>query len=360
MQHLEYAAQLRLKSQSLLAQLAQHGVVAKLVRPPVSGPRLHYRHKARLGVRALPSKQGGEQVLVGFRESFSSRVARMSDCKVLALPFAQLLPDLQATLEKLSQKHRIPQIEVAAGDVEQAIIVRHLDPLDAADRAHLIALARRYGIRVYLQSAGYDSLELLWPLRAEPWLTYSLVDFGLTYRFQVTDFTQVNPYMNRMLANAVACALRPEPGTVVADLFCGIGNFSLPIARLGGLVKGYEASAGAIARARSNASLNGLGAQCEFHIADLYDPDYELPADAQQVLLDPPRSGAGPHLATWLRSPSLQRLAYVSCNPVTFASDAAVLVEQGFTLAQVGIFDMFPHTSHVETLGVFVREAGNL
>jgi len=360
MQHLDYEVGLQLKSQSVFVELDRHGIVPRLVRASVSGPRLHYRHKARLGVRCLPAKSGGEagdELLVGFRESFSSRVARISDCKVLAVPLAGLLPDLQATLGKLNQKHRIPQVEVVAGDVEQAFIVRHLEPLDKADREHLTGLARRHGIRAYLQAGGYDTLELLWPRSAEPWLTYSIIDFGLTYRFYVTDFIQVNPYMNRMLASSVACAVCPEPGIVVADLFCGIGNFSLVVARLGGLVKGYEANAGAIARAQTNAALNGLASRCEFRVADLYDPDYELPADVQQLLLDPPRSGAGPHLDVWLRSRALQRVVYISCNPVTFASDAAVLIKNGFTLAEVGIFDMFPHTSHVETLGVFVREA---
>jgi 23S rRNA (uracil1939-C5)-methyltransferase len=266
-----------------------------------------------------------------------------------------LLPDLQATIASLTLKDRIPQVEVAAGDSEQAIIVRHLDPLDTADRDQLAALAHRRRIRIYLQSAGYDTLELLAPLGASPWLTYSIQEFGLTYRFQVTDFTQVNPYMNRVLANRVALALQPDPEAVVADLFCGIGNFSLVMARLGAQVKGFEANAGAIERARSNAALNGVASRCEFHVADLYDPAYELPDDARYLLLDPPRSGAGTNLASWVRKRALERVVYVSCNPVTFASDAAVLIGRGFTLEEVGIFDMFPHTSHVETLGVFVR-----
>jgi len=351
MQHLDYQVQLQLKARALVSELQAHGVVPGLVRAPVSGPRLHYRHKARLGVRCL----GGEEVLVGFRESFSSRVARGLDCKVLAEPLADLLPDLQTTIASLTLKDRIPQVEVAAGDSEQAIIVRHLDPLDRADRDQLTALAHRRRIRIYLQSAGYDTLELLAPLGASPWLTYSIQEFGLTYRFQVTDFTQVNPYMNRVLANRAALALQPDPEAVVADLFCGIGNFSLVMARLGAQVKGFEANAGAIERARANAALNGVASRCEFQVADLYDPAYELPDDARYLLLDPPRSGAGTNLAAWLRKRALERVVYVSCNPVTFASDAAVLIGQGFTLEEVGIFDMFPHTSHVETLGVFVR-----
>ncbi len=361
LQHLDYGLQLQLKSEALLKELGRHNVLPVLVRAPVSGPQLHYRHKARLGVRCLRSQENGEaeHVLVGFRESFSSRVARISDCKVLALPLAELLPGLRATLAQLAGKHRIPQVEVAAGDVEQAIIVRHLEPLDTADRRLLSRFARDHDTRVYLQSAGYDSLELLWPAMAEPWLTYSLADFGLTYRFHVTDFTQINPYINRELARSVAIALNPAPGTVVADLFCGIGNFSLVLARLGAVVKGYEASAGAIASAQSNALLNGVTSQCEFQVADLYDPRYEIPRAAQQLLLDPPRSGAGPNLDVWLRSPALRRVAYVSCNPASFASDAAVLINRGFALREVGIFDMFPHTSHVETLGVFDRDVAS-
>lgn len=320
---------------------------------------MHYRHKARLGVRCLPAKAGaelGEQLLVGFRESFSSRVSRISECTVLAAPLAGLLPDLQVTLSTLKQKHRIPQVEVVAGDVEQAFIVRHLEPLDKADRDRLKDLARTHGMRAYLQPGGYDTLELLWPARADSSLTYSNIDFGLTFRFDVTDFIQVNPFMNRVLASWVAAAVRPVAGAVVADLFCGIGNFSLVLARLGAHVLGFEVNAGAIARAEENAALNGLGSRCEFRVADLYDPIYELPADASQLLIDPPRSGAGPHLDAWLRSKTLQRVVYISCNPVTFASDAAVLVENGFTLGEVGVFDMFPYTSHVETLGVFSRE----
>lgn len=357
-QHLDYRVGLELKSKSLLTELDRLGVRAALIHPPVSGPLMHYRHKARLGVRCLPAKAGVEaaQLLVGFRESFSSRVARISECTVLATSLAGLLPDLQATLSTLSQKHRIPQVEIVAGDVEQAFIVRHLEPLDEADRGRIKDLARAHGMRVYLQSGGYDTLELLWPTRADPWLTYSNVDFGLTFRFGVTDFIQINPFMNRVLSSWVAAAVRPVSGTVVADLFCGIGNFSLVLARLGGHVLGYEVNAGAIARAEENAALNGLASRCEFRVADLYDPIYQLPADASQLLLDPPRSGAGPHLDAWLRSTTLQRVVYISCNPVTFASDAAILVKNGFTLREVGVFDMFPHTAHVETLGVFARE----
>lgn len=350
LQHADYAAQLRHKVKTLHSALAGNAVEAELERPPVAGPRLYYRHKARMGVRRV-----GENVLVGFRESFSSRVVRMSHCTILAPPLAQLFPDLQATIGKLERRDRIPQIELVAGDRETAVVVRHLVPLESADRRLLTCFAQAQNSRLVLQSGGYDSLELLWPPDAKRWLSYSLIDFGLTFRFGLDDFVQINPHVNRELARAVATALERRRRSVVADLFCGVGNFSLVLARRGLAVRGYDAGTGAIARAKLNAALNGVAPRCEFRRADLYHPGHVLPQDVDQLLLDPPRSGAGPNLESWLRSPMLDRVVYVSCNPVTFASDAARLVRCGFGLADVGIFDMFPHTAHVETLGIFVR-----
>jgi 23S rRNA (uracil1939-C5)-methyltransferase len=349
LQHLEHGAQLRHKEKVLLDALAANGVVPQSVRRPVSGPRLHYRHKARLGVRCV-----GDNLLVGFRESFSSRVVRMADCRILAEPLARCLPDLQSTLSSLRERHRVPQVELVAGDDSQAVIVRHLDPLGPESQVRLEEMSRRLRMRVYLQAGGYDSLMLLGAPGKRPKLTYSIMEFGVTYRFDVADFVQVNPAINRALASSVAVALDPRPGITIADLFCGIGNFSLVLARHGAKVKGFEASAGAIERARENADLNGLEHRCEFDLADLYDSGYAIPAGTQRLLLDPPRSGAGPHLARWLSGTELERVVYVSCNPMTFASDAAVFEKQGFALIDVGVFDMFPQTAHVETLGVFV------
>ncbi len=181
------------------------------------------------------------------------------------------------------------------------------------------------------------------------------MEFGVTYRFDVADFVQVNPAINRALAASVVAAMSPRPGVTITDLFCGIGNFSLVLARQGAMVKGYELSAGAVDRAQENAGLNALDHGCEFKVADLYDPSYAIPSGTQRLLLDPPRSGAGPHLARWLSGIELERVVYVSCNPATFASDAAVLQAHGFALMDVGVFDMFPQTAHVETLGIFVR-----
>ncbi len=349
LQHLEHGAQLRQKEKVLLEALAANGVVPEHVRRPVSGPRLHYRHKARLGVRCV-----GDDLLVGFRESFSSRVVRMSDCRILAEPLARCLPDLQSTLSGLREKRRVPQVELIAGDDAQALIIRHLDPLSPESQVELEEMSRRLHMQVYLQPGGYDSLVLLGAPGTRPKLTYSIMEFGVTYRFDVADFVQVNPAINCALASSVVAALDPGPGIAIADLFCGIGNFSLVLARHGATVGGFEASAGAIERARENADLNGLDHRCEFDVADLYDSGHALPSGTQRLLLDPPRSGAGPHLARWLSETELERVVYVSCNPMTFASDAAVFEKQGFALVDVGVFDMFPQTAHVETLGVFV------
>lgn len=355
LQHLDHSAQLKLKEAALLEALAANGVIPRHVRSPASGPRLHYRHKARLGVRYV-----GDDLLVGFRESFSSRVVRMSDCKILAEPLARCLPDLQATLAGLAEKRRVPQVELVAGDGEQAVIVRHLDPLSCESRTSLEKMSRRINMHVFLQPGGYDSLHVLGAPEGRPKLTYSIMEFGVTYRFDVADFVQVNPAINRALAVSVVGALEPEPGMVIADLFCGIGNFSLVLGRQGARVKGFEASAGAISRARENAQLNGLQHRCEFAVADLYDSRHAIPVDTRRLLLDPPRSGAGPQLARWLSRAELERVVYVSCNPTTFASDAAVLAGHGFALVDVGVFDMFPQTAHVETLGVFARRGSHV
>jgi 23S rRNA (uracil1939-C5)-methyltransferase len=350
LQHLSYAAQLAHKQRIMLSALADLGVSGQLVRAPVASTRLHYRRKARLGVRCL-----GEEVLAGFRERFSSRVARLSDCKTLAYPAAGLLPHLQATLQTLDAKAKIPQVEVVVGDRDVALVIRHLEPLSEHDGERLVAFAERNRVQVYLQPGGYDQITLL-PSRvdARP-LSYSLSEFGVALQFSVTDFIQANALLNEALVSAAVAAMAPLAGKLTLDLFCGIGNFSLPLARRGACVMGYETAPGAVAQARDNARRNGVAGQCEFRAVDLYDPRNGALGDAQLLLLDPPRSGAGPNLRNWLAAPSLRRAVYVSCNPVTFAEDAKVFVDQGFVLAEVGIYDMFPQTAHVETLGVFTR-----
>lgn len=360
LQHLRYPAQLLHKQRQLLMLLAEHGVVPAAVRAPRFGPQFHYRFKARLGARLRD-----DEFLLGFREGFSSLIVRMTDCKTLALPFANALPVLRATLPRLSIAARIPQVELAAGDRDRALIVRHLDALTGHDRTLLARLGAEIATRIYLQPGGHETVH---PLVAgeQRRLGYGNRDFGLYFEFEPTDFVQVNPYVNRMLVRAALLGLTAAPAAerrhragsgrgTVSDLFCGIGNFSLALARAGFDVRGYESSAGAVARARHNARLNGLAARAEFAAADLYDARCGEIPETEYLLLDPPRSGAGVNLGIWAGWRALRRIAYVSCNPRTFASDAALLESHGFTLQEVGIFDMFPHTAHVETLGIFVR-----
>lgn len=349
LQHLDYAAQLRHKAAHLNDLLAAAGVTPERIHAPVSGPRFHYRYKARLGVRVV----GGE-LLAGFREGFSNRVARMSDCKTLAAPFAAMLPHLRDALGDLQAPDRIPQVELAGGDRRFAIIVRHLSALGERDLARLAELEARAGVRVFLQSGGYDTVVPLNP-EGSPYLSYTNPEFGLCFEFLPTDFTQVNPFINRALVQRALLALAPRPGAVATDLFCGIGNFTLALARRGVHVHGRESAAAAVTRGGHNARLNGLEAQAEFAVADLYDAACPDIPESNYLLLDPPRSGAGPNLERWAGSSRVERIAYVSCNPRTFAVDAARLARLGFSLQEVGAFDMFPHTAHVETLGLFVR-----
>jgi 23S rRNA (uracil1939-C5)-methyltransferase len=226
------------------------------------------------------------------------------------------------------------------------------------EEERLAAWAANSGCAIYLQSAGYESLRA--PVSgAEPaLLAYELPAFDLRFEFLPTDFTQVNPHVNRLLVDTVLATLDLPVGSPVIDLFCGIGNFSLALARRGFQVLGLEAAAGAVARAEHNAQRNDLQSRAQFGVADLHavgDRAVALPS-ARALVLDPPRSGAGPNLAAWCRTPDLEQIAYVSCNPETFASDAVVLAAAGFRLVNVRVFDMFPHTAHVETFGFFRRD----
>lgn len=353
MHHMRTGAQLQLKQNLLSAALHEQGVVPKAWTPPHSAGRLGYRRKARMGVR-----QVGVHSLVGFRESFSNRVAHLQSCVALTPELSRMILPLRDLIKKLTIADRIPQIEVAQGDGQCVLMVRHLAPFTAQDMLLWVQLQKQFDVRILLQSKGYDTLKTLDGGPVEP-LGYQILEHGLYMQFLPQQFTQVNLPMNLVLIRQVLAYLGDLRGKSVADLFCGIGNFTLPLARAGARVWGYEGADDAVNMARQNARLNGLEARVEFATLDLYGTDGgdppSLPVAVDAIVLDPPRSGAGAHLPAWLAGFEGQEIVYVSCNPNSFAADAAIITAAGFELEKVGIFDMFPHTAHVETMGYFHR-----
>ena len=352
LQHLDPERQLATKQASLLDLLRHVGPVEpEAVLPPLRGPLLGYRRRARLAVRKVEAKG---RVLVGFRERSSPYVADMHACEVLDPRFGRLLDPLSELIGTLSVADAIPQIELAAGDDRAALVIRHLRPLTDADRSRLVAWGRERDLALFLQPGDPWSLE---PLDGAAPDLVTEVD-GFRFRFGPTDFVQVNAELNRSMVAHVLALLAPEAEETVLDLFCGSGNFSLPLSRRAGLVIGVEGEAALVQRARSNAGDNGV-ANVRFHQADLADqPDADRWTDGRaidRILLDPPRSGAEAVLAELARLEP-KRVVYVSCNPSTLARDAGTLVHQhGFRLRHAGVMDMFPHTAHVESVAVFER-----
>jgi 23S rRNA (uracil1939-C5)-methyltransferase len=355
MQHLEPSAQTAAKQRVLedaLWHLAR--LKPETIFPPISGPAWGYRHRARLSVR-LVAKKGG--VLVGFHEKRSSYVAVMDSCAILPPAISDLIPPLKALVGGMSRPDRLPQIEVSIGDEQRVLVLRNLEPLTAADEDRLRRFADEHRITWYLQPGGPDTAALFHPPEAPP-LAYTLPDFGVALRFRPTDFTQVNHGINRMLVRRAMGLLKPMPGERIADLFCGLGNFTLPIATSGATVVGVEGAKALVERARMNAELNGLGARCEFRVANLFEATEESIAalgKLDKLLIDPPREGAV-EVVKALGPSAPARIVYVSCNPATLARDAAVLVhEKGYALRGAGIASMFPNTSHVESIALFER-----
>jgi 23S rRNA (uracil1939-C5)-methyltransferase len=360
LQHLDPAAQVAVK-QRVLEDALWHiaRVRAGQLLAPIHGETWGYRQRARLSVRHV-AKKGG--VLVGFHERKSSFVADMTSCLVLPPRISALLPELRALVGRLSIRDRLPQIELAIGEGADgpvdALVLRILSPLTDPDEQELAAFAAGHSVQLYVQAQGPASIRPLDPPGRT--LAYSLPDFGLTFEFEPTDFTQVNAGLNRVLVRRAIGCLQPAPGEVVADFFCGLGNFTLPIARQGARVVGVEASRTLVQRAEANAARNGLSEYVRFAVADLFEAtraSIEALGPVDKVLLDPPREGAIA-LVKALPQERLSRIVYVSCNPATLARDAAVLVhERGFALAAAGVANMFPHTAHVESIALFVRGA---
>jgi 23S rRNA (uracil1939-C5)-methyltransferase len=348
-QHADLATQMAAKQDGLEQNLARIGKVhPERMLPMVSGEEWGYRHRARLSVRRVKSKG----VMVGFRERRSTYVTDMHECPVLPARISALIDPLRVLIEQLSVHSRLPQVEVAVGDNAAALVFRHLLPLTEDDHSALRAFADQHSIHVWLQPGGPESAQPFHPAKTD--LYYELPDFGIRVHFRPTDFTQVNHAVNRVLVARAMELLDPQPGERIADLFCGLGNFSLPIARRGAQVIGFEGSRELVERARQNAVANGLVAQ--FEVMDLFAPNLAPYGRFDKLLIDPPRQGAI-EIVNSLGASFPQRIVYVSCDTATLARDAGVLVHtQGYRLAAAGVVNMFPHTAHVESITLFERE----
>ncbi|MCA0175023.1 MAG: 23S rRNA (uracil(1939)-C(5))-methyltransferase RlmD [Proteobacteria bacterium] len=363
MQHLHPAAQVAVKQRALEDQLWHLGKVRpEQVLRPIEGPAWGYRWRARLSVRHV-TKKG--VVLVGFHERKSRYVADMRECHVLPPQMSALLLPLRELIGAMAQRDRLPQIEVALGEGVTALVLRHLEPLIEADLARLRAFAAQHGVQWWLQPKGPDTVHLL---DADgPPLHYRLAEFGLTMPFKPTDFTQVNPHINQVLVRTALDRLAVQPAERVIDWFCGLGNFTLPLATRAREVLGVEGSEALVARSRENAAHNGLASRTRFEARNLFEigpDDVAGYGAADKWLVDPPREGAFAlakalgdlHAAPRADWQPPARIVYVSCNPATLARDAGLLVHvAGYRCTHAGVVNMFPHTAHVESMAVFDR-----
>ena len=381
LQHMPSDAQRDLKQRGLLRALHEHGrVEPEQLLEPLTGRSTAYRRRARLGVKYVPGKGG---TLVGFREKNGAKLAELDACAVLEPRVGNAIGSIRRLLDRLDIRHRIPQLEVAMGDTATALVLRHLEPLSVSDRAVLLEFVRERDWQLYLQPGGPDTVHALWPADPAP-LSYALPDFDLDLEFLPTDFIQVNAAMNHALVRAAVHHLDLRADSRVLDLFCGIGNFTLAVARRAASVTGVDGDAALVSRALGNAHRNRID-NVSFVGADLMRVDGQwdwwrggsgillrssssIPGLGQwdRLLLDPPRSGAEEVLSALggprggpLDGQLPQRIVYVSCNPETLARDAGLLVHRkGYRLRHAGIVDMFPHTAHCEAMAVFVRHSG--
>ncbi len=363
MQHLHPAAQVAAKQRVLEDNLWHLAKVKpqRLLRP-IEGPAWGYRQRARLSVRYVIKKG---VVLVGFHERKSRYVADMQSCAVLPEPVSALLLPLRELIASMDQRDRLPQIELACGDDVVALVLRHLEPVTQADRHRLRDFALAHEVQWWLQPKGPETVTLL--DEGGPQLAYALPEFDIHMPFKPTDFTQVNAAINRVLVTRAVRLLAVAPQDQVVDWFCGLGNFTLPIARQAQSVLGIEGSAVLVERAKANAALNGLSNRASFEARNLFEitaDDLVAMPSATKWLVDPPREGAfalAKAVAELEQAPrpgwrAPQRIVYVSCNPATLARDAGLLVHQGgYTCSLAGVVNMFAHTAHVESMAVFDR-----
>jgi 23S rRNA (uracil1939-C5)-methyltransferase len=357
LQHLEPSAQVAVKQRVLEENLARIGKVQpEILLPALHGPYWRYRHRARLSVRKVLKKGS---VLVGFHEKRSSFIADMHSCEVLHPSVAKLIVPLRELLDQLSNNDRIPQIEIAVGEQITVLVFRLMDPWNSEDKSIVRDFVDRHGgIQIWIQPKGPDTAIPFYPETA-PALSYSLPEFGIVMPFRPTEFTQVNMAINRVLVSRAVHMLNPQFGERIGDFFCGLGNFTLPIARSGAAVAGIEGSKGLIERAKQNAATNKLS-NIEFRVDDLFQMTPEKFAQLghfDKLLIDPPRDGAIELVKSLPDMDGPHRIVYVSCNPATLARDAEVLCHvKGYVMKSAGVANMFPHTAHVESITLFERQ----
>ena len=365
MQHLNVPAQVAIKQRVLEDALHHLGKVdAEMILRPIHGPDWGYRYRARLSVRHV-AKKGG--VLIGFHERRSSFIADMKSCEILPPAVSRMLVPLRSLIAALSIRDRLPQIELAVGEREGkqviAMVLRVIEPPSEEDKAQLIAFANQWSVHFWLQSKGPDTALPFYPVDSS--LAYTLPEFGIGMPFRPTDFTQVNHQINRVLVERALRLLDVQPTDRVADLFCGLGNFTLPLATRAAEVVGIEGSPALTERSLQNARANRLDQKTVFYNRNLFEfsvQDLLSLGRFDRMLIDPPREGAMDvckaiaELASEDPEASPKRIVYVSCNPATLARDAGVLVHiGGYLLSKAGVVNMFPHTAHVESIAVFDR-----
>lgn len=354
LQHINPDAQIKHKQQVLLEFLQhQAGVTPLEVLDPIKSPPWHYRRKARLSIKYVAKKN---KVLVGFREKSSFYVADIAHCPILPEHLSELLPAFSRLFESLSIREHIPQMEIAITDTENAIIIRHLSAFSSADLHSLREFCAAHQLKCYLQPSGMNSIHLFYPENSDFLLNYRIDAQDLTLRFAPQQFVQINDVVNQQMIAQALALLELQPTDRVLDLFCGIGNFSLPLAKHCASVIGVEGDELAVAQANKNAAENKI-LNATFFCEDLSRSSYDTAWSTQpidKILLDPPRSGAK-ELMPWIAQTHARRIVYISCNPATLARDALSLTQQGYTLIKAGVMDMFPHTQHTEAMALFVK-----
>ena len=361
LQHIEFKTQVEYKQQTLVDNLQHIGNIIvdnKQIIPALYGTEWKYRQRARLSAKNVDKKGG---LLIGFRESGAPYVVDMQECLVLPQHISDLIPLMRQEFVKLSIKSKMPQIEVAVGADVSVLVLRNMEAINEADEDILKSFVDKYSnteypLQIWLQPKGPDTCYQFYPLDA-PQLSYKLTNFNIEMPYYPSEFTQVNTLINEQMVALAMQLLDPQPNEIIADFFCGIGNFTLPIAQKAKQVIGIEGSDQLVKRARQNALYNQLGENVAYQVCNLFKVDSTWLNELGRLdkwLIDPPRDGAYELVKSITQATAPKRIVYVSCNPATLARDSGVLVnEHGYTLVKTGVMNMFPHTAHVESIALF-------